>query len=139
MDAVDLEKIRDHRNTRNRFARQLGMTVEALSPGYARVTKTVEEKDLNPLDRPHGGVYFSMADTAAGSAMASHGYVAVTMESSFHFLRAARLGDLLTAEATEVKFGRTIGVYDVRVTDPRGALIGTGTFTFFRTEQELDL
>ena len=68
-----LRKIKESRNTTNPFCKRLGIWVEELQEGYARVTKTVGPEDLNPVGVPHGGVYFSMADTASGSAMASHG------------------------------------------------------------------
>lgn len=137
--SVDYEKLLEMRNTKNRFTKKLGIAVTALSAGYAKVEKTVEEDDLNPLGRPHGGLYFTMADNAAGSAMSARGYVAVTMDASYHFFRAASAGDHLTAEAREVKGGRTICVYEVRITDQRGALLGMGTFTFFQMEEKLSL
>ena len=67
------EKIKESRNTLSPFCQRLGIVVEELREGYARVTKTVGPEDLNPVGVPHGGVYFSMADTASGSAMAPAG------------------------------------------------------------------
>lgn len=136
---LDFEKIVAFRNTHNRFARKLGIVVESVTANGARVVKTIEEDDLNPLDRAHGGVYFTMADSAAGSAMVTHGHAAVTMNATYNFLRSAQLGDVVTAEAVEVKSGKTICVYDVRVTDQNGTLLGTGTFTFFQLEEEIEL
>lgn len=136
---LDFEKIIAYRNTRNRFARKLGIAVESVTSGGARVVKTIQEDDLNPLDRAHGGVYFTMADSAAGSAMVTKGHAAVTMSATYNFLRSAQLGDVVTAEAVEVKSGKTICVYDVRVTDQNGTLLGTGTFTFFQLEEEIEL
>ena len=52
---LDFEKIVEYRNKHNRFARKLGITVESISPGGARVVKTIEEDDLNPLGRAHDG------------------------------------------------------------------------------------
>lgn len=135
---MDFEKIVEYRNKRNRFARRLGITVESISPGSARVVKTIEEDDLNPLGRAHGGVYFTMADSAAGSAMVAKGYAAVTVNASYNFFRSAAAGDVVTAEAVEVKSGKTICVYDVRVTDQNGTLLGTGTFTFFQLEEKIE-
>lgn len=135
---MDLEKIKAFRQEKNPFAVRLGMTVEELRPGYSRITKTIEADDLNPLGYAHGGVYFTMADNAAGTAMASHGYMAVTVNATYNFFRAANVGDLLTAEANEVKGGKTIHVYEVSVTDQNGKLVGTGSFTFFKMEQKIE-
>ncbi|MDO4316040.1 MAG: PaaI family thioesterase [Oscillospiraceae bacterium] len=136
---MDFQKLADFRNTHNPFARRLGIVVEEIGPGRARVTKTVTAEDLNPVGRAHGGVYFSMADTACGSAMASHGHMAVTVNASYNYFRSANAGDILTAEAAEVKSGKTICVYDVRITDQNGTLLGTGSFTFYRLEQTIGL
>jgi acyl-CoA thioesterase len=78
-----------------------------------------------------------MADNACGFAMSTHGFVAVTVNSTFNFMRGAQVGDHLTAEAVEVKGGKTISVYEARVTNQNGDLIASGTFTFFRMEKQL--
>ncbi len=135
---IDFEKIVEYRNKRNRFARKLGIVVESISPGIARVVKTIGEDDLNPLGLAHGGVYFTLADSAAGSAMVSKGYAAVTMNASYNFFRGAAVGDIVTAEATEVKSGKTICVFDVRVTNQKSTLLGTGTFTFYQLEEKIE-
>lgn len=136
---LDFEKIVEYRNKHNRFARKLGIVVESAAPGSARVVKTIGEDDLNPIGRAHGGVYFTMADSAAGSAMVAKGFAAVTVNASYNFFRGAAVGDTVTAEAVEVKTGRTICVFDVRVTDQRGTLLGTGTFTFYQTGEKIEL
>ena len=103
---MDFQKMIQYRNERNLFTKKLGIVLEELGPGYARVTKTVEAEDANPIGVPHGGLYFTMADNACGSAMASHGYAAVTLNASYQFFRSARVGDHLIAEAQEVKYGK---------------------------------
>lgn len=136
---MDLQKLIEYRNAHNPFSRLLGIRLTELEPGRAAAEKTVTESDLNPLDYPHGGVYFTMADTACGTAMAAHGYAAVTLNASFQFLRAAEVGDRLRAEALEVKHGRTISVYEARVTDQRGRLLAAGTFTFCQLDRKLEI
>ena len=135
---MDYQKLADYRNTHNPYCQRLGIFVEEIGPGYARVVKTVAAEDANPLGVTHGGVYFSMADTAGGCAMSSHGYMTVTVNCSYNFMRSANFGDSLTAEAHEVKSGKTLCVYDVRVTDQNGVLLGTGTFTFYKLDQKID-
>ena len=136
---MDYQKIKDFRNTHNPYSQRLGIFVEEIGPGYARVTKTVVPEDANPLGVPHGGVYFTMADTACGSAMASYGYKAVTMNAGYNFFRSANVGDRLTAEAREVKHGQTVCVFEVRITEQSGTLLGTGTFTFYSLSEKLEI
>ena len=136
---MNYQKMADYRNSHNPYVQRQGVFVEEISPGYARITKTVVPEDANPLGVPHGGVYFTMADTACGSAMASYGYKAVTMNAGYNFFRSANVGDCLTAEAREVKHGKTVCVFEVHITDQNGALLGTGTFTFYSLSEKLDI
>ena len=136
---MDYKKLIAYRNTQNPFAQQLGIVVEEIGPGYARAVKTVTEKDLNPTARAHGGLYFTMADVAAGSASSASGWMAVTLNANYNYMRSAVMGDTLTAEAREIKTGRTVCVFDIRITDQNGTLLGTGTFTFYRLDQKIEL
>lgn len=136
---MDFQKMLEYRNTHNPFCQRLGVYVEELRPGYARAVKTVAQEDTNPLGVPHGGLYFTLADTACGYAMSTHGHVAVTVDANYHFMRSAKVGDLLTAEAHEIKSGRTLCVYDVGITDQNGTLLGSGTFTFYQMDQTIEV
>ena len=120
---MDYKKLRDTRNSSNPFAQRLGIFVEEIGPGYARAVKDITAEDANPVGVAHGGCYFSLADTACGSAMASHGYYAVTVNASYNFLRSAKLGDHLVAEARETKPGRTLCFYEVEIRDQAGTLL----------------
>lgn len=68
---MDFQKLKDFRNTHNPFCEKLGILVEEIQAGCAKVTKHVTEEDLNPAGLAHGGVYFSMADTAPAPHPAS--------------------------------------------------------------------
>ena len=136
---MNYQQMADYRNSHNPYVQRQGIFVEEIGPGYARVTKTVVPEDANPLGVPHGGVYFTMADTACGSAMASYGYKAVTMNAGYNFFRSANVGDCLTAEAREVKHGQTVCVFEVRITEQSGTLLGTGTFTFYSLSEKLEI
>ena len=133
---MELETLMHTFNARNPFCQKLGISVEELRPGYARAVKTVTQEDTNPLGVPHGGLYFTLADNACGFAIGASGNAAVTINSTFHFMRGAKVGDHLSAEAFEVKSGKTILIYEARISDQNGALLGSGTFTFFRLEQK---
>ena len=136
---MDFEKLKEFRNTHNPFCQRLGISVEEIGPGYARITKQVTQEDLNPAGLAHGGVYFTMADTASGAACASHGCYGVTVNANYNYLKSGKCGDTLIAEAAETKAGRTLCVYDVRVTDQNGTLLGTGTFTYYLLDRKIEL
>jgi acyl-CoA thioesterase len=96
-------------------SRSLGMELEEIRPGYARVRMTVADTMINGHDLCHGGFMFSLADTAFAFACNTHGPTTVAAAYDVVFVAPARLGDELVAEATErARFGRS-GVYDVTV------------------------
>jgi len=136
---MDLEKLKEYRQHCSRFTKKIGISVVEVRPGYSRVCKTICEDDLNPIGRAHGGVYFTLADHAAGTAMATCGYVAVTVNATYNFFRSADLGETVFAEAQEIKNGKTVCVFEVRVSNRAGTLLGSGTFTFFRLEEKIEL
>lgn len=136
---MDFQKLTAYRNSENHFTARLGIVVEEIGPGWARVTKTVTPEDLNPVGRAHGGCLFAMADTACGSAAVSHGYLTVTLSASYNFLRAGMVGDRITALAREVKHGATISVYDAALTNQNGELVGTASMNFFTLKEKLEL
>ena len=133
---MDMQKILEYRNARNRFCQRIGITVTELARDYAKTKGAISQ---NPVDVAHGGLFFSMADNAAGSAMAAYGEQAVTLNAQYNFMRAAKAGDVLTAEAREAKHGGTVCVFDIRITDQDGNLDGTGTFTFYNLKKPLKI
>ena len=86
----------------------------------------------------HGGTIFTLCDIAAGSAAASQGTVAVTLDSTIHYYRPGRCGKKLTAVAYERKRGRKVSVYMIEVHDDEGKHIADATFTMFYTGATLD-
>ena len=114
------EAVRDAMWRDDRASKALGMQVQAIGPGTSTVTMTVRDDMLNGHDICHGGLITTLADSAF--AFACNAYNEVTVASGFdvNLVTAARLGDVLTAEAREVnKAGRT-GVYDIEVRNQRG-------------------
>ena len=84
---------------------------------------TVTEAMVNGHGICHGGFIFALADSAFAFACNSHGERAVARHAAIDFLRPARLGETLRAEAIErARSGRS-GIYDVRVTGLDGGLI----------------
>ena len=93
----------------------MGMTLESIRPGYARLTMRVRDDMVNGHRICHGGFVFALADSAFAFACNSYGQVAVAQDCDIVFVVPARLGNVLTAEATQRhRFGRN-GIYDVTV------------------------
>ncbi|MUL47161.1 hydroxyphenylacetyl-CoA thioesterase PaaI [Mycobacterium sp. CBMA293] len=96
-------------------SKALGMDVERVAPGHARVTMTVRPDMVNGWNLCHGGLIASLADSAFALACNSRGTVTVASGFEINFLESGRLGDLLVAEAHEVALRGRSGIYDVTV------------------------
>ncbi len=104
-------------------SRGLGMQIEAVGPGYARIAMTVRPDMLNGFRICHGGFITTLADSAFAFACNSYNEVTVASGIVVDFLAPAHEGDRLVAECHEVaRTGRT-GVYDIKVTDQQGKAV----------------
>ena len=126
MDYLDMMKTAN----KNPFAEMMDLKITDVRLGYSKVEIDVREKHINPIGTVHGGCLYTMADVAAGSAAASHGRIAPTLDSNFHFLNAGKNTKHLIAEAHEIKYGKRAMVYDVKIYDQDEVLLACGTFTF---------
>ena len=101
----------------------LGMELVEVGPGRARLRMPVTSSMVNGHAIAHGGLVFTLADSAFAVACNTHGVVTVASGADITFVAPARLGDVLLAEAVEqATFGRS-GVTDVRVTNQDGELV----------------
>jgi acyl-CoA thioesterase len=109
--------------SRDRASQGLGMTLDAIRPGYARMSMPVREDMLNGHQSCHGGFIFSLADSAFAFACNSHNFTTVGAGCTIDYLAPGRLGDLLTAEAVEQALAGKTGVYDIQVRNQDGRMV----------------
>ena len=107
----------------DRASKWLGMKVEEMRPGYARLSMRVTPHMVNGHDLCHGGMIFTLADSTFAYACNSLNHRTVAAGCSIEFLVPAHLGDLLTAEGVEQARAGRSGVYDMKVTNQQGELI----------------
>ena len=105
---------------RDTAARSLGIRVEEIAPGRASLSMSVEDKMVNGHGICHGGYIFTLADTAFAYACNSRNASTVAAGARIEFLAPARLGDRLSATASEVSLRGRNGVYDVVVSREDG-------------------
>lgn len=98
-------------------ARFLGVTLDAIGPGFARMSMTVTRPMLNALGLCHGGFTYKLADDAFAYACNSHNRNAVGLNCTISYLAPAREGDRLTATCEERHRKGRSGTYDVTVTN----------------------
>lgn len=108
---------------RDQASAALGMTVEVDEPGHAVVSMPVREDMLNGFAITHGGLVFTLADTAFAIACNEDERVTVAGGADITFLKSTRVGQTLTASAVRrIRSGRS-GLYDVTVSDETGDVV----------------
>jgi len=108
---------------RDPASQALGMTLDAIRPGYARMRMRVREDMLNGHGTCHGGYIFMLADSAFAFACNSHNFNTVGAGCTIDYLAPGRACDVLVAEAVEQALAGKTGVYDVVVTDQDGRTV----------------
>jgi acyl-CoA thioesterase len=101
----------------------MGMRVEQSCEGYAVVSMPIRKTMLNGHQTCHGGLLFSLADSAFAFACNSQNQAAVAAQCSIDFIRPAHFDDVVTATAKLVHQGKRSGVYTVEIVNQRGELI----------------
>ena len=104
---------------KDKFAGYVGIELEEMSSGSARVRCDIKEHHLNGLKCVHGGMLFTLADMAFAAAANSHGRIAVALNTTMSFLKPAG-GPVIYAEAKEVSRSGRHAVYSINVTDAAG-------------------
>ena len=105
---------------RDPASQKLGMTLDEIRPGYARMSMPVRADMLNGHGTCHGGYIFMLADSAFAFACNSHNFVTVGAGCTIDYLAPGREGDVLTAEGIEQALTGKTGVYDIVVTNQEG-------------------
>lgn len=95
----------------------LGMTLVSVDEGTAVMSLVVEKHHCNGHGMCHGGITFSLADSAFAFACNSRNQATVAQNNMITFTAPARVGDRLTATAREVSMTGRSGIYDVRVSN----------------------
>ena len=97
-------------------SRALGMVLDHVAPGEARISMPVRSDMVNGLGLCHGGIIFALADSTMAFAANAYGAHAVAQHATITYVRPGRLSETLTAEAEERSRAGRSGIYDVRVT-----------------------
>jgi acyl-CoA thioesterase len=117
--------------SQDRLAVTLGMELVHVAPGRSEVRMPLDTRHLNGAGIVHGGAIFSLADVAFAAASNAHGTLAVALDVTISFVKAAKSG-VLSARAEELSLGNRTGVYGIRVTDDTGELVALFQGTVYR-------
>ena len=121
---------------RDEFSRWLGIDVTRVAPNAATVRMTVRPEMVNGFGVCHGGIAFSLADSALAFASNTHGRVTVSIENSIRYPAPIAPGDVLTATAVQESAGRRLAFFNVTVEKQGGDVVGLFRGTVYRTGRD---
>ena len=119
------------------FSQWLGIEVIEITEGYSKIKMTVRKEMMNGLGIVHGGIAFSLADSAFAFACNNRNVLSVALDTSINFLKPVQVGDLLIAEAKELHNGKSTGLYQVSISNQQQHLVALFKGTCFRTHRKL--
>lgn len=133
-----MEDIRQFISKNDKFAEHIGIELLEASKGYAKAILKIDRQHLNAVNIVHGGAIFTLADLVFAAASNSHGTVAVAINVTISYLKAAA-GGTLTAEAREVSRNRKLATYSIRVTDDGGDLVASFQGMVYRKKDKIPI
>jgi acyl-CoA thioesterase len=122
---------------RDPAVRALGIRVDEVRPGYARMSMRVRDDMLNGHHLCHGGLIFTLADSAFAYACNNRNQNTVASGCTIDFLAPGKPGDLLVAEAVEQSLAGRTGVYDITVTNQEARRIALFRGRSYRIQGEV--
>ena len=117
------------------FSQWMGIEILKSEPGYVKTSMKIREEMTNGFGICHGGITFSLADSALAFASNSRGLASVALENNINYTKKVEVGDTLIAETEEIQNGRTIGVYKVKITNQNNDLVADFRGTVYRTDR----
>ena len=130
------ENIVDAMYSSDWFSQWLGIERVLVEKGKCVLKMKVRKEMLNGFQILHGGISYSLADSALAFASNSHGQKSVSIETSISHIAQSREGDVIIAKAEELSISSKVGIYQVKVENNEGKLIALFKGTVYRTQKE---
>lgn len=117
------------------FSKWLGIEITHVDKGSCELRMQLTEEMTNGFGIAHGGISYSIADSALAFAANTHGKQAVSVETSISHLKPLHIGDILVAKAIERRLGKRSGIYDVEVFNQKEECVALFRGHVFRTDK----
>ena len=121
------------------FSQWLGIEVEHMDVGTCTLSMTVRKEMLNGFDIVHGGITYSLADSALAFASNGHGRKAVSVETSISHTEACKEGDVLTTHTEEMSLSKKIGIYQITITNQHNKTVALFKGTVYITDKNWEI
>ena len=127
----------NHMMKNDLFSQWLGIEVIDIRDGYSKIKMTVRPEMINGFGIVHGGVAFSLSDSAFAFACNNRNVLSVALDTSINFTKPVHVGDVLIAEANELHNGKSTGLYHITVKNQNEHVVALFKGTCFRTNKTL--
>ena len=121
------------------FSQWLGIEIIKVKDGYCELKMTVREEMLNGFHITHGGISYSLADTALAFASNTHGKKCISVETSISHTECVKEGDILIATTKELSCTEKTGLYLITITNQDKKNTAYFKGTVYRTSREWSL
>lgn len=119
------------------FSQWLGIEVLEIKEGYSKIQMTVRKEMINGFGIVHGGIAFSLSDSAFAFACNNRNVLSVALDTAINFTKPVHVDDILIAEAKELHNGKSTGLYHITVTNQHNHVVALFKGTCFRTNKSL--
>ena len=119
------------------FSQWLGIEVLEIKEGYSKIKMLVRKEMINGLGIVHGGIPFSLADSAFAFACNNRNVLSVALDTSINFIKPVHVDDILTAEAKELHNGKSTGLYHITITNQKNHAVALFKGLCYRTDKGL--
>jgi acyl-CoA thioesterase len=127
----------NHMMENDLFSQWLGIEVLEIREGYSKIKMSVRKEMINGFGIVHGGIAFSLSDSAFAFACNNRNNLSVALDTAINFTKPVHVGDILTAEAKEMHNGKSTGLYHITVTNQNNHIVALFKGTCFRTAKPL--
>lgn len=119
------------------FSKWMGIRLIEVREKYCLIEMPVKPEMINGLRTVHGGITFSLADSALAFSSNNTNEASVALNCIVNFTKAVRMGDTLTAESVLISDTRKTGVYDISITNQHKTLVATFRGTVYKIEKKV--
>lgn len=119
------------------FSQWLGIEVLEIKEGCSKIKMIVRPEMINGFGIVHGGIAFSLADSAFAFACNNRNVLSVALDTSINFIKPVHVDDVLIAEAKELHNGKSTGLYHITITNQKNHEIAVFKGLCYRTDKSL--
>lgn len=135
--APDYRSIVDKLLKQDPFSNWMGIEIIEVKEGFCNIRCRIREDMINGFGVTHGGIIYSLADTALAFSAATGGRVALALDNSISYTKKAQLGDTLTACSEVLNTTNRTGLFDIKVINQASDIIAVMKGTVYKTDDML--